>query len=355
MVFNSYQTTANDRLFTVVDDLTLVTQVLLHGRLLSAGFGAAPAGFQVSVDRPDIHVKTLPEGFYCLSARVAAVFPDLDTTPYNLAVTFSAPNHAPSTQNVVVPAQSTFPLPPLDVALSYLPVRLAGRVILAVDASPVADADITVLDTNRFLLRTPLHFAHNTGIVVRDVNLTEVAPARQLVGAVSPGSNEVTLDNGAGLAAGHILRLGAADRYELLVIDGPGSAANSFVLRGALQRHHTDGAPARRVNAAVGGASETLTADMDAGQALLPLSGPLGAPPAPTAVRIDATNPLEQEFHVLDARADADGFYSVDGVAGAVTLTLRATNPGATREAERTWRIDPYRPVNTVHFRLTTP
>jgi len=351
MIPNSYRLEVGGRTYTVVDDLTTIYRLLVAGRVLSAPFGEPPASFEVDVDHPHVHVKLMGDGFFALAGDVPLLFPDLDTVAASLTLAISAPNHRPETITVSIPAGAAFPLPELTVSLPYRPLRVQGRVVMALDNSGVSGASVVSADETLLILRTPLHFDHNAGTNVQPVALGASGSVRTLADAAAAGSGALLLDDAGGLGGGAILRLGDEADYEFSVMDGPGAAAGEVLLRGGLYRSYPAGTAVQPVTATGAGATRALATDVAAGAGLLPLDGALVA----DAVAVLPADAVQNEFHALGARARADGYYRIDGVTGVATLTLFAASPAASHEAEREWTVRPEQPINVVHLRLTTP
>ena len=76
-----YQLNVNQRIYTVVDDGTETFQLLLSGQVLSAEWSEPLPTFQIEVDRPDIYVKIMAEGYFALAGKVERLFPMLAVQP----------------------------------------------------------------------------------------------------------------------------------------------------------------------------------------------------------------------------------------------------------------------------------
>lgn len=348
MISQPYRVIAGEHTYTVVDDRTGFNQLLVAGRALSASFNAPPAEFAVEVDHPGVQVRILQNGFFCLAGLAVLLFPDLYGSPgtsYALNVTVRAPLHQPVARNIPVSAGSLFPLAQINVALPYLPVRIAGQAVLTADGSPVPGAVIAAAGMLR-LARTPLHFDHPAGTAVNAVTISPNGGPRTLTAAAPKGATELTLNSAAALGPGSLLRLGPAERYELLVVDGPGGAPDVVRTRGATQRSYPLGAIVQPVNPASAGPSSALADPVSAGTALLPLTSAL------SAAAVELGSPPNRDYLIISALADASGFYGLDGVAGVSTIALRATNPAGPEFADAVHHISPKQTVNVVNFSL---
>jgi hypothetical protein len=344
----SYTVTANQRLFTVVDDLTDVFQVVVTGRVTSAEWNTSLAAFQIEVDHPDVFVKTFPTGYFALAGKIPVLFPQLATQAYTLQITVSAPGHEGTTLTVNVPIASTFPLAEQNFPLNFTPIRIQGRVTLAATGTPVVSAVVRVDEANLSTLRTPTRFAHANGTPVNSGALNPSGALRTVIESAPPDAQQLRLSDTTGLAGGSILRLGSATGYTFVVLDSlpqPGTV----LLRGTPRRSVNFGEEARLVTFAPDGGSQQLTADVPAGIGLLPLDGTLGS----DALEIADADPLRVEYHAVSAITDTQGYYRLSGVGRRQGVHLRAVDAPALNDAERDWLIDPHQPINTVNFSLT--
>lgn len=353
MFANRYQVQVGSRLYSVVDDLISSYQVLMVGRVTSTPSGAAllPA---VQVDHPGVQVKAGRDGFFCLAAHVPLVFPDLDTTAYNLNLTLQAERHQPLSVPVSIPAGSAFPLPGLDLSLHYQPLRIQGWVTMGIGGAVVGLARVEIDQANLLTLRTPLHFDHPAGTPVSACTFASLGAARVLDQPAAFLATELRLDNSAGLLPGNVLRLGGEPDYEFMAVDSPGSQPGQVFLRGGLRRSYPAGTPVQAVTVTPG-AAVALDRDASAGQGLLWLVSGLTA----SGIQVQDANPARVEQHVLGAlsrdTAQDRGYYRIDGVVDLHAISLHAENPAATHFADQGWSIDPAQPVNTVNLRLFTP
>ena len=295
MFANRYQVQVGSRLYTVIDDLTSIYQVLVAGRLTSTPSGAAllPA---VQVDHPGVQVKIGQDGFFCLATHVPLVFPDLDTTPYNLNLTLQAEHHPPLAVPLPVPAGSSFPLPLLDLSLRYDPPRIQGGVTMGIGGAAVGLARV-VLDQRQTCLPcaprciSTTRRAHRWALArlptwARRGCWTSRRPSWRRSG--------LRLDNSAALLPGSVLRLGGEPDYEFMVVDFTRLAAGAGIFTGGLRRSYPAGAPAQAVTAAPG-AAVALDRDASAGQGLLWLVAGLSA----GGIQVQDANPNQVEFHAL--------------------------------------------------------
>ena len=344
----TYPLTANQRIYTLVDDLTAIFQVVLIGRVLSAEWNTPLSTFHVDVDHPDVFVNVFSSGYFALAGKIPLLFPELDTQAYGLQVTVSAPGHESVSAAVVIPIASTFPLAEQLFSLNYNPVRIQGRVTLASTLAPVINAGVTVAEANLATLRIPTRFAHVNGTQVNSGALNASGALRTVIESASPDAQRLRLSDTTGLGVGSILRLGSPSAFLFVVIDSvpePGAA----LLRGTPRRSVNQGEAAQLVTFVPDGGSQLLTDDLPAGIGLLPLDGNLGG----DALQMNDADPLLVEYHAVGALTDSQGYYRLSGVGRRQTIHLRAVDSPALNDAERDWLIDPRQPVNTVSFALT--
>ena len=344
----TYQRTANQRIYTLVDDLTEIFQVVVTGRVTSAEWNTPLANPQIKVDHPAVFVRTFTTGYFALAGKIPVLFPELDTQAYALQITVSAPGHDGSTVTVAVPISSAFPLAEQSFLLHYTPVRLQGRVTLASTGAPVVSATVRVDEANLSTLRAPTRFAHLNSTQVNSGTLTSSGVLRTVIHSTPPDAQELRLSDTTGLGGGSILRLGNPMAYTFVVLDSvpqPGIV----LLRGTPRRSVNQGEVARLVTFAPDGGTQQLSDDVPAGVGLLPLDGTLGG----DALQIDDPNPLQVEYHAVAAVTDSQGYYRLNGVGRRQTVHLRAVDAPVLNDAERDWLIDPRQPINTVNFSLT--
>lgn len=345
----TYQITANQRRYTLVDDLTDIFQVIVTGRVTSAEWNTPIPAFRVEVDRPDVYVKTFPTGYFALAGRIPVLFPELAAQAYALQISVSAPGHEDASATVTIPIASTFPLAEQPFALSFTPIRLQGRVTLAATGAPLVNAVVTVDEANLSTLRAPTRFDHALNTPVNSGTLNAGGAIRTVIEAALPNAPLLRLSDTTGLGGGSILRVGDDTAYTYLVIDGV-PQAGVVTLRGTPRRSVNAGEAARLVTFLPDGGSQQLTADMPAGTGLLPLDGTLGG----DALQIADGDPLRAEYFSVGALTDTQGYYHLNGVGRRPSVHLHATDAPALNDAERDWLIDPRQPINTVNFSLTT-
>lgn len=352
------QIAANQRLYTVVEDLTTVYRLLVDGCVEDALSGELlRSPFTVSTDRDDLRVKATGDGWFAVGGDPELAFSLLATDAYAFELAVAAPGYRGQAQTVNVAAGSSFPLAPVVFALRRRPVRLQGRVTEAAgDHAPIAGAQVAIEAGKVLALRTPLSLRHGAGVEVRECPLTPSGSAKQLHFAAAAGDDTVTLSERTGLAPDNVLRLGPAERFEFARIQSlapdpadPGQPGE-VTLRTPLRRSLPQGAAARRVNPAPTAAAQALAADAEAGEGVLTLAAPLAA----TAVRVEVEASPEVEYHAVGALTDTGGYYRFDGIAGIAKATFVAGAAGFV-DGDQKWVIDYDTPVNVLDFRLETP
>jgi hypothetical protein len=286
---------------------------------------------------------------------VERIFPDLATTGYDLTITVQAPRHLALVQTIPVPAGSLFPIAPLEINLDYEPVRLQGHIVKASDNSLVEAAQISLQIPNTLALRTPLHFDHPAGTMIRACAFTTVGAARTLTQTVVSLSDRLLLSDAAGLNADDILRLGHPHQWEYVVIDGPGAQPSEVCVRGGLRRTYPADTPVQPVSSSLSAGTLTLMAPVKAGASLLPISSPLAA----DHISIQDADPARVEFHTLgvlsSSQPEDPGSYRLDGIQGVSSLKVHAQDPGGTHTADAEVQINPAKPVHILNLRLSAP
>jgi hypothetical protein len=340
------QVQVDSRLYTVVADLEISWSAVITGALVDEVTGAPlAADATITPDLPGLVVKMADGGLFAVAAYVDLALPNLGTTAYTVKLHLSAPGYRPADVSVPIPAGSVLPIAYPAIRMRLLPVRLQGRIVKASDRSPIANAAVRSAAASVLLIRSPLAFDHAAGVAVNAFTFTPTGPALTLAAAAPGGSNSVFLSSAAGLAAGQVLRIGDDPLVEIAIIQSLGPDPAQVNLQTRLNSTFPLHAPARQAIAAAAAGSATLARDSNAGDGLLLLSGPLAA----TGVQVaDGT---ATEYHLLNAVADASGYYHVNGVAGVASLHLQAEAAGFSN-APATWFPVYNDPVNVVDFRL---
>jgi hypothetical protein len=343
-----YQVDTSFRVVTVVDDVTTHFRVLVSGRVVSGAFDQRPLPqLRVTADWPGLHVKTMPDGLFCLAGVESHLFP---VYPVSFTLTISAAYHRSLSLPLTINAPSDLPIALPDTELLYAPVSLQGRVTLDdLDRTPVAGATVTIDDPAVLTLRTPLHFDHPAGTPAQPVTLSGSGVVKTLTAPAAQFGDTLALNNRAGLAVGNVLRLGAATAYEygvIAAIAGNPADPGDVTLTTGLRRSLPAGGAAERVAVGAPGVGPSLLDDVMAGDGVARLAGPLTA----AHVQISDADPARREYHTLDALSDAAGYYRLDGLGRLAAITLHAADGALTADQE--WVINYRRPINEVNFRL---
>jgi hypothetical protein len=341
-----YIVTAQGIAYTVVYDSAIPYDACVTGSLIDEAAGTpllvAPS---ISVDRPGILVNLASGGFFALACYVDLVFPQLATTAYHFTLTIAAPNYRSQSVVVGIPAGSVLPLVLPPIAMRALPVRLQGRVVADVNRAPIAGATVNVTTANITALRTPAYFDHAAGVTVAAVTLTPVGAATQLATAALGALSSITVTSAAGIAAGQVLQIGPDINADFGVVASVDAASGAVVLLNAINSSFPAGAPVQPVAIAPAGPSASLFRDVNAGDGLLLLAGPL------VASAIEIADGPNTEYHVTAATTAVDGYYHLNGIGGVVSIDLTAQAAGFA-DLTHTLAVAYGNSVNVVDFRL---
>lgn len=315
---------AGDLIYRVADDITTFYSALVWLRVMDEPGGAAlRVPFFAQAALPGAQTKTTPDGMACVCGDPAQVLPKLAAQPYAFTLTLTASGYNPATLPVNIPMGAALPLALADVALTPQPVNLVGRVISNADA-PIANAKIfSAMPSAPFALalRTPLRFDHVNGVTVRGRALNPAMPAKSLSAFARSGSITLSLNNRAGLAAGHILQLGDDRTGELVVIDSlPVASPNDVTLTAPTQHTFAKNTAAQVFSPGViGGTPRALSAPARAGEGVLMLNGDL------SEEVIEISDGPRTEYAFTGALTDADGRYRITGITHVKSLRLQAS------------------------------
>lgn len=307
------------------------------------------------------------DGVAGLAGVPARTFPSLDTTAYPLTVLFRAEGYTPLRHRVELPAQPQFPAQFVGVDLGALPAHRPPVTVLVrvldEDLAPVPGATVEVTGIWRDLpsLATaaapldpdlvavlPACYADrpHPGAVAAPVTLTPVAePARHLARAVAAGARELPVDRAAGLAAGAVVAVDAADpdRAEHLLVDrveGPSDPESPAlaVLALPLATAHAAGVAVGRVTPSPAGPDVALTAAAATGDVTVLVADPAPLAAAPVARLSGGPAPAEYvTVRPYRALTDAEGYARLPPLSrvAAVELTA-AAGPLTTPPARHT-------------------
>jgi hypothetical protein len=321
----------------------LCASLLAGVRVLDELTGRPPAGaIAVMSSLANGSPRTGEGGLVGLVGIPLRAFPGLATIGYTAGFLVNADGFVPRAVSVAVPVNPAFPAsftaPPVnDLAFHRLPTVIQGRVFQVVLNQPVgvAGASVGLLGIWRTAppaassvsssapslvsLLPTLYFDRASGVgQLSSIVLTPVSGQdKNLLVAVSPGTNLMRLSDSQGLSVGDILLVDPEDpqRAEYLPIETirPGTGADqpaivTFAYPPVLL--HRRGAIARKVTPGATGPAKTIAQDAWAGDTCLFLSDVAGLS-ASQAVQIGGGS-APVEYHTASkfvAQSDADGYY----------------------------------------------
>lgn len=280
-------------------------QVLIRGGVTDELTGQPPRGeltvsASISTGNGQLVAKTVGGGLFCCIGESWRLFPLLATQAAGVDLTITAPGYRLYQQYVAVPAGSSFPLPPLSVALQRIPIGIEGYVVEATAAGsrPLAQAQVRCIEASSVVgvtaaiatLRTTLHGAYAAGTPVRACQLVLASPGVQ--------------------------------RGTVVELDGQTKLAHDAAM----------------------------------GDGLLYLAATLESLASSSSVPVDALKIGEGEqveYHALDGLSDESGYYRLSGISGAqiVTLEVSTAEIVAGNKTIR-WMIEYGQAMNSVDFRL---
>lgn len=364
----AYGISAQGLVYTVVDDLTTYYWAVIVGTVEDEIFGGLlPTSFRLEADRPDLRVRTLPNGLFALAGYPEIAFPKLISQSYPVNLVISSPGYRDFPIHVTIPVNATFPVVAPTAKLRRLPVRVQGRVVKASDRSSISGAKVTTVNEPGVppplqqvaALRTPLYFAHAAGVKAQDCQLSPTGSLKQLSVRAAARTTVLSLTNRAGLSPGNpVLRIGGDPltdpQVEFAVVDSlvpPVTNLNlpgDVILRSGLNHSFPTGTSVQMVTPSLLATTRTLQLEADAGDGVLILDGLLNV----DTIEIIDPDPLRVEYHAVGALSDADGFYRLDGVGRQVTFFLNAAASGLT-DSTLPLGLNYSRPVNLLDFRLS--
>jgi hypothetical protein len=337
------------RLYGITHDRAVRQRSIAHGRLTDDADGAdIGPGATISVDEPLV-AGTVAIGGYALTgdADVALV----DGLAHNLTVRIGAPGHHPLVHTIAIPAGATGPVV-TDLALRRLPVAASGRVLGRTIAAPptftpIADARISVAGPIGaggevpLLLRQPLAEAVRPGDTVRARSLAALAAVAASALAV-PGQAAIALVDGAGVAAGQLLRIGPAHAPHWVEIsavtpdpDRPAPAVTAWLTTPLVVPVMAGQGLARFATGAYVGPVLTPVGDCLAGEALLLVDA---APGAAGQILVIRSPGRPDRFHDRDGLTGPGGDYRLPGLARFAVADLRVSAAGFVTQTQ-TWRL----------------
>jgi hypothetical protein len=357
---------ANGIRYLVAEDLQTVYQALISGRVIDETSGLPiPPVYTITATRhgigramPEIAIRVMDGGFYCLSGYLEHVFPPVPPVVYQVDIAVTAPSYRSASVTVVIPLGATFPIPVPDVLLRPLPVRLQGRVTRASDGSPLAGALVTLVDdphpagplTGHIIaLRYPLGSAHSGpgGPAAAVMPMGPQGGLRNLTANASAGTIVVQLNDRTGLIPGDVLYLGSMVRgdgpfAELAVPSPPVVAVPGAVeLTSPLPHDVANGTTVQGFTPA--GPMTPLAIAAAAGDGLILTQALI----TPIAVAVIDPGGAATEYRLVGAVADSAGYYRLDGI-GRVATVFVSASIGALAAGPIPWTLVYGQPVNVI-------
>jgi hypothetical protein len=356
----SYQVQVGNWSYTVENDCTTNYWALMTGSVTDEIFGTLYApGLTVETGRPDLPSKVMSNGLFAITGYPQWSFPEINPTTYHVYLTFQAPGFRTAQSKVTITQTTTFPMPPINVTMRRLPVRIQGRTVNANTRAPLAGALVLSIDdpvtppaVHTTALRSPLYFSHLNGAPAQNATMA-VTGGTTLQSDSGAGTQVIELVSRTGLAAGSIIQLSNASKtvVEYGVVDhlgpGPAASAGEVYFRNALNRSYPKASTTVQfVTATLTGGATTLSTDANAGEGVVLASRLLNG----TTLVLDSGNPTE-EYHEVGALSDADGYYGLDGMGRVQEIFLQAAQGGLQQTVG--WFIEYDQPINLLDFRLS--
>jgi len=329
--------------YLVVDDVTTAYQALIAAAAIDEVSGEPlHAIFSITTDRPDMDARPVSDGVFVVSGYPERIF-----LPVTVNITIAAPGYRSVSFPVAI-APGSLPVNAASVVLRPFPVRVQGRVTRNnADRTPIAGATIASATPGALALRTPVHFDHAAGVVVRERALPAAGAPLSLSEPAAGQSRSILLNSTAGLGPGSVLRLGEDIDSEYTVVSALGPDAGEVQLTSPLRRSFDLLAAVQPVSPGATGASTTITRPADSGDGLLLL----GASLAPGSYEI--ADGAATEYADANALTDAAGFFRLDGIVALRILDLRASAAGFI-DLTIPVSLDFAEPVTVASFRLST-
>lgn len=306
------------RAYRWMPDLVLRGQLLAHGRVIDAIRGTAIGSFELRLDRGEVRARAMSDGQFAITCATRRA-----SGPVTVRVR-AAGYHDGLTTFTIAPATASSLG---DVALVPAPVRVQGHV-MEVDAGPVAGArvlleeDVEAAPTvHPLALRAPLAHHIAAGTTVTERTSTPVGSPRTVLAEARRGDDLLFLSDRSALTTGSWIDIGDPTRRSFARVADrlgttPVSSAGWVRLAGPLVRGVSVGDSVRRVSIGAAAGTATVIREAREGDGVLWLDAPL----ASDAVEIGAG----VELAMVGALADADGWFAIDGLAGAPSVRLRA-------------------------------
>jgi hypothetical protein len=359
----SRQVRARGRTYEVVDDLTTVYRVLIHGSVRDAVTGAGLGGFDVRVsDGEGLDSKTFVGGLFCLAGVPERLIPGWPAQGKSFSLSIEADGYRPDTRTVTVAANASLPVTASPVALRPLPIRIQGGVAKSASDRTVVEGATVVLtgpggDRATLGVGTPFGAAYPISgpvTTVRGGTLSRSGAVQRLTAEALAGDSVVSVDDRTLLAwtgpAPRLLAVGAS--RELALVAASGSGPGPVSLAAPLKRSFPAGTA---VQAASFTAASTAPAGFTSTPALRRAAEPgdgfvdLAQPLAPAADAIAIPDaPLRREYATVGSVTDEQGYYAFTQISDLAKVELKVAGSAVPAAA---LTIDYDRPVNVLDLR----
>jgi hypothetical protein len=323
-------------------------------------FGAAAdPGF---MDRVTYDVRQ--PGVFCFSGEATRAFPRRDLQPYSLRITLLVPGYrSAALAPLQIDANTAFPLRIGNVPLRAQPVSLIGQVT-DIGQHPLAGVWVQVTGSanppgapqgQAAVLRTPLQAAFVAATPVSACNAAAVGAALALTAPAAQGATSLFLNQRGGLAVGQLMRLGAVNDgvyHRVAALPGPNNLnlPGEVRLNAPLAHSLPSGTSIQPVNVTNLAPLGQLTQDAAAGDRLALFDAALGFQANQTLLCIgDAAT---GELHLTGGLTDVQGYYRLEGISRARTLTIEAAQGGLTLPNPLLYDVNYAQAQNIVNLRL---
>jgi hypothetical protein len=340
---------AGTRLYEVSHDRRVRHRSIAHGRVVDDADGLDVGdGATIGVDEPLVSAA-IRAGQFALTGDIDVAL--IDGLPHNLTVRIAAPGYRPFTRTIAIPAGAAAPVV-TDLTLRRLPLAIGGRVFGRTVAAPptftpLAGATITVtgplgsMGEVPLLLRQPLAAALLPGDMIRARALAALA-AVSAAGLAAPGEAAIALEDGTGVVAGQLLRIGPVHRPTWVEISAispdpgrPAPAAIAWLTTRLTVPVMAGHALDRFAKGAFAGPVLTPIGEALAGEALLLVDT---APGAAGQVLVIQSPGNPDRYHDRNALTGPGGDYRLPGLARLAEAELRVSAAGFVTQTQ-TWRL----------------
>ena len=107
----SYRVASQGRVYTVVDDLTIVRHAVVIGRVIDdATEQVVRTPLSIKVDWPEGYAQDFGDGWFCISGESAALFGLSGGTPVVLEIRVSAADYQDDTESITVSPATVLPV-----------------------------------------------------------------------------------------------------------------------------------------------------------------------------------------------------------------------------------------------------